>query len=202
VRQHVEQPAFRPGSFPGIDGHAQADQHIADVGQAGEGQQAFDLLLAEGHQVADEHVQRAKSYQQHAPGDGQPGQGAQGAQQGDQAGLDHDAGEHGADPAGGLGVGVRQPGVHGRNRHLDAEADHEQRARRQGARRQSRLRGDLRQRQRPGLGQHQGDAEQHEYRADGALHQVLDARFQRGRLRPVEGDQQVGGDGHALEPQP
>jgi hypothetical protein len=65
--EHVEQATLRPGAFLRIDRDAQAEQHIADVAQARIGEQALDLRLAQRHQVADQHIERAKTHQQLAP---------------------------------------------------------------------------------------------------------------------------------------
>ena len=127
VRQDVEESAsgriFRPQHCPG----AYAQQNVAHVTQAGVGQQALDLSLAQRHQITNQHIDRGKTQQQCAPGNGHKVQCPQRAQHRHQAGFDDHTGKHGADAAGRLRVGIRQPGVQRNQGSLDAKPNDEQR---------------------------------------------------------------------------
>ena len=126
--EQVEEPAGRAIQHLELNGRdSKSEQHIADMAEAGKRQQAFDLRLAQRHQVADQHIQGAETQQDRTPDIGRHcASGAKRAQQRDQAGFDHHAGEHGADPAGSLRVRIRQPGVQRNQRGFHPKADDEQ----------------------------------------------------------------------------
>ena len=99
------------------------------MAEAGKGQQAFDLGLAQGHQVADQHIDCAETSSRIVPHERRNvRKRTQRPQHGDQTGFDDDTGKHGADAAGSLRMGIRQPGVHGNQGRFDAETDDEQSA--------------------------------------------------------------------------
>ncbi len=60
-------PPWAPSSSPKVTADADAQEHVADVAEAGEGQQALDLGLAQRHQVAHQHVEGAERQQDRAP---------------------------------------------------------------------------------------------------------------------------------------
>jgi hypothetical protein len=129
---------------------------------------------------------------------------AQSPQQRHQPRLNHHTGEHGADAAGGLAVGIGQPGVQRHEGHLDAKADGEQSACGQqhgqigrGRRLRQRIKAQL-----AGGAKDQGNAQQHQHGAEAALHQVFDAGFERRRPFPIKRHQQVRRNRHALKPEP
>ena len=64
--------ALRAGRLARVDRDPDANQHIADVREAGIRQQPLDLLLPQREQVTSGHVQRAEQHQQLAPRAGHP----------------------------------------------------------------------------------------------------------------------------------
>ena len=114
---------------------AGAQQDVADLADAVEGEQALGLFLLERLHRAGEQRDGAQQRDDQAPlGErviGLPGgrhQPEEIAHQAVHAGLDHHAGEHGAHGRRRGGVRIRQPELAERpHAHLDAEPDQEQR---------------------------------------------------------------------------
>ena len=162
---------------------AHSRQHIADLGDAVEGQQTLEVVLGQCHGHADEHAHAAEEHQHELNGSQAHALEQEVAETDDavDAGLGQNAGDQHRDGGGSRAVGVRRQGVEGYDKGLGAKADEQQRKGKlcgviQVAGDQ---RGQLGKVQGMYLGVEHDGAHQDAGGAHGADHQILERRFQR-----------------------
>ena len=206
-----EQQALEEGVVHGMvqsgrhaQGGAQANsgEHIADLGDAVEGQQALEVMLGQRHGNTDEHAERADKHQQKLHGAQVHGLEQEIGQPDDavDTGLGQHAGDHHGDGSGSRAVGVRRQGVEGHDEGLGAEA-HEQQGEGHlggGVQVAGNHLGQLGQVQGMGLGIEHGSAHQDAGGADAAHHQVLEGSFQRALGGVAESGERHGREGQDL----
>ena len=133
-----EQQALEQGVVHGVveagggaqrRGQAHRRQHVADLGDGVEGQQALEVMLGQGHGDAHEHAHRAQEHQPELHGAQVHGLEQEVGQTDDavDAALGEHAGDQHRDGRGSRAVGVRRQGMEGHDEGLGAEADEQQR---------------------------------------------------------------------------
>ena len=164
-------------------GKAGGGQHIADLGDGVEGQQALEIMLGKGHRDTDEHADGAKEDQpelDRAEVHG-PEQDIGETKNAVKAALRQNTGDEHRDRSRSRAVGVGSQRMEGHDEGLGAEADEQQRVGHHGGKVQvPRQEGrQLCEVQRVRLGVQHDGARQNAGGADAADHQVLEGRFQR-----------------------
>ena len=186
----------------------QADEHVAGVRDGAVRQHPLDVVLGQGHQVAERHRQRREDDHHGHPLVRQRAEGldeeAQDEREGADLGADRQvAGDRGRRSL----VRVGRPVVERDRRDLEGDPGGQEREAHRQAGRQRMRPGDDRgqfvgdDRDPGGTGQapDEGEPEQEDGRTERAEQEVLDGAFGRIRVGLVEARQQVAGQDHQLE---
>ena len=183
-----------------------ADDHVADLGDARPGEEALEVLLEEGHQGGDEDPRQPQTDEQRVHAEGPEGEGgAEDPVVEPQEDVDRDLGrrrrEQGGHRRGGIGIGVRQPQVQGEEGQLEADPHGEEG---EGGQHRARVHhrlqtlGEIDHVQGARHHVEQADADDEEGRPHRPHDEVLEGGAQ-GAPVPSEGDEGIAGEGGDLQ---
>ena len=207
VGGHVEEEALEPLELAaGVC--READHHVAGVGDRGVRQHPLDVVLGDGHEVAERHRQRREDEDHDDPLVLERGQGLgeDPQDEGERADLGPD-GEVAGDRRGRALVGVGCPVVEGHGRDLEGDAGRQQGEAHREAGGEGLLAlhdpaedaGDLGDPGRAREAPDEGQAEEEDRARERAEEEVLDGALGRERVPLVIPRQQVARDDHELE---